>query len=68
MPPSVAALVDGSVDPCDDFYQYACGSWLKTTDFPASEIMVDTSFMAMDKQNVEVMKEIAQEPNRPAAQ
>ncbi|GLE01833.1 hypothetical protein PINS_up010671 [Pythium insidiosum] len=65
MPPSVAALVDGSVDPCDDFYQYACGSWLKTTDFPASEIMVDTSFMAMDKQNVEVMKQIAQEPNRP---
>ncbi len=33
--PGYAGMIDRSVQPCDDFYKYACGTWLKNNPIPS---------------------------------
>jgi membrane metallo-endopeptidase-like protein 1 len=33
----IANSIDESVNPCEDFYQFACGSWLKNVRIPVDE-------------------------------
>jgi predicted metalloendopeptidase len=64
------ANIDKTVDPCVDFFQYACGNWLKRTEIPADQSRWG-SFNSLDERNKEAMRTILEKaavasPNRSA--
>ena len=49
--------LDRTADPCTDFYQFACGNWLKTTEIPADQSSW-VSFAELDERNQFTMRDI----------
>jgi len=58
-PPGIEpTAVDPSVAPCDDFYRYACGGWLRDTPIPPDRSRWGRGFNVITERNQQILKEI----------
>jgi putative endopeptidase len=64
--------LDVTVDPCDDFYQFACGGWIQRTEIAADKPEADRSFVDIEDRNLQyehaMLEQARTRPADPIAQ
>ncbi|XP_065344431.1 endothelin-converting enzyme 2-like [Cloeon dipterum] len=58
----LSSSIDTSVDPCDDFYQFACGGWIEKHPVPEGASHVD-QFQLLKDQSKNKIREILEADN-----
>lgn len=53
--------MDSNVEPCDDFYNFACGKFIKNTNIPDEKVSVNTFSLLSDKLQ-EQLRSLVSEP------
>jgi predicted metalloendopeptidase len=56
-----STALDRSVDPCKDFYQFACGGWLAKTEIPADKPAWSRSFSVIADHNEAALHQILED-------
>src|SRR5262245_5497227 len=57
----VTDSLNAEVDPCVDFYAYACGGWVEKTPLPPDRSNVIRSFTTIDDRNEALVKSTLEE-------
>jgi predicted metalloendopeptidase len=57
----VLSAMDRDADPCQDFYRYACGGWIDSTEMPSDQTRWVRSFSVIRERNRENVREMLEE-------
>src|ERR1041385_6955139 len=59
-------MADKSLDPCNDFFQYACSKWVKANPIPADQASWGT-FNSLALWNIAAVRETLESASKPLA-